>query len=95
MMTILGKRVKTRQQAVERVNSWMKAFTKEESDAMYKKGNMNFEYYSAIAWKLGIGGWYYDEECTQFCTDKIIEHVMMTHYGHLVEEVVNWRDGQD
>jgi hypothetical protein len=55
---------------------------------------MNFEYYSAIAWKLGIGGWYYDEECTQFCTDRIIEHIMITHYGHLVEELVNWRDGQ-
>lgn len=94
-MTILGKRVKTRQQAVDRVNSWVKAFTKSDSDRLEKQGKMTFDHYSQIAWRLGVGGWYYDEECTQFCTDVIIKHIQMTHYGHLVEEFVGWRDGQD
>jgi uncharacterized protein YbcV (DUF1398 family) len=94
-MTIVGKRTKSRDKAVYIVNEFIKSFTKVDSDKLEKQGKLNFEHYSQMAWSMGIGGWYYDQDCTQFCTDKIIEHIQMTHYGELVEEMTDWRDGQN
>lgn len=29
-----------------------------------------------FAWNTGVGGWYFDSECTQFCSDVIIRSIV-------------------
>ena len=94
VMTIVGKRVKSREKAVEIVNNFTANFTESNSDKIYEDGNFNFEYIAQMAWSMGVGGWYYDEVCTKFCTDVIIEHIIKTKHGELVIETTNWMEDQ-
>jgi hypothetical protein len=95
MMTIVGRRKANRDEAIVLVDNFITSFTKSDSDRLERTGKLGFDDVSQMAWSLGLGGWYYDDECSQFCTDKIMEHVYLTHFGYMVVEDVSWVDGQN
>lgn len=64
----------TRQQAIQVTDSFLKNLTPQKAHTMFvEKNGADVNKLNVWLWGMfpELGGWYYDNECTEFCFNKI------------------------
>ncbi len=62
-----------RNEAIQFTQNFIESLTIEKAEKIFFEDcQKDLAKLMKFSWNTGVGGWYYDDECTQFCSDAII-----------------------
>lgn len=75
-----------REEAVNFTKGFVEHLLPERAAQLARNGEvrLDLDQVRQWAWGQGVGGWYYDDECKEFCVDAIIRAIILqtaSYYG--------------